>query len=72
MRQPAGEPAEQYAEGRDFASCRRRGSLRRDEPWEAGERRADDDEEQDGRYQPGGRGTEERVEEAVHRVFSVD
>lgn len=72
MREPAGEPAQECAEERDFAACCRRGGQRHDEPQEADERGVDDDEEEDGCDQPRHPCAEERVKEAMHGVFTAD
>src|SRR4030095_6963196 len=73
MRQAAGETTQEDPERRQFRSCHRSGSHERcDAPCDVERRWADDGEAQDSRYQPGRRGTEERVEEAMHWVFLVD
>jgi hypothetical protein len=72
MRQAAGETSQEYPERSEFTSCNRsRTHERRDKPWTAEPKRADDDEAQNGCGQPGSRGTEERVKEAMHWVFLV-
>ena len=69
---PADEPTQEDAEDRDFPPRCRGGGQRHDDPRKADEGGADDAEEQHGREQAGGRGAEERVEEAMHGVFAVD
>ena len=58
MREAAGETSQEYSERSEFTSRNRsRTEERRDKPWAAEPRRADDDEAQKGRGQPGSCGT---------------
>src|SRR5258705_582950 len=73
MRQAASKTTQEDPESRQFRSCSRSGAHeRRDAPGDVERGCADDDEAEESRDQPGGRGTEERVEEAMHRVFLTD
>jgi len=73
MRQAAGETSQEYPKRSEFTSRNRsRTQERHDTPWTAEPSRADDDKAQNGRGQPGSRGTEERVKEAMHWVFLVE